>query len=119
MTPYIHPRIQLWLELGDLLLDAAEASAKHAKKLLQPRRRGSYKTRRPGLDSPMWNICATLLREELRPFGSQARLARYLGIPRQRLHDFLTGRKRLPDAELTLQLLAWLSHKRAGRDISV
>ena len=59
---------------------------------------------------------AVLVRAELAPHGAKARLARYLGIPRQRLNDFLTGRSRLPDAELTLRLLHWLAENRAGRD---
>lgn len=67
----------------------------------------------------MWNVCADLLREELKSYGSQARLARFLGVPRQRLHNFLKGRSRLPDAELTLQMLNWLAQKRAGRDLSL
>ena len=75
--------------------------------------------RRPGVASPMWNVYATLLRRALRPYGAQARLARYLGIPPQRLSDFLTGRRRLPDAELTLRLLHWLAELRTGRDVSL
>lgn len=66
----------------------------------------------------MWNVCATLLRRALKPYGSKARLARYLGIPRQRLQDFLNARSRLPDAELTLRMLHWLTELRAGRDLS-
>src|SRR6266542_3123251 len=73
----------------------------------------------PAGDSPMWNICAALLREELRPLGAKVRLARYLGIPKQRITNFLTGHNRLPDAELTLQMLNWLAQKRAGRDLSI
>jgi plasmid maintenance system antidote protein VapI len=64
----------------------------------------------------MWNACVALLRPELKAYGAKARLARYLGVPRQRLNDFLTGRNRLPDAELTLRLLHWLAETRAGRD---
>ena len=67
----------------------------------------------------MWNACATILRRALRPYGAKARLARYLGIPRQRLNDFLNQRSRLPDAELTLRLLHWLTEFRAGRDLSL
>jgi hypothetical protein len=67
----------------------------------------------------MWNLCAALLREELRVVGSKVRLARYLGVPKQRLNDFLTGHSRLPDAELTLQMLNWLAQKRGGRDLSL
>ena len=79
----------------------------------------AYRTRRPGVASPMWNVYATMLRRALRPYGAQARLARYLGIPPQRLSDFLTGRRRLPDAELTLRLLHWLAELRTGRDVSL
>jgi hypothetical protein len=115
----IHPRLRLWLDLGGLMYDAAEAAALKVSKLTRPRRRGSYSTRRPGAETPMWNICATLIREELQPPGAKARLARFLGIPRQRLNDYLKGRNRQPDAELTLQMLNWLSQKRAGRDLSL
>jgi hypothetical protein len=119
MTPHVDPRIRLWLDVGELLYTAVEAGARQAKKALQPRRRGSYATRRPGGDSPLWNICATLLRDELRPIGAKVRLARYLGVPKQRINNFLTGHDRLPDAELTLQMLNWLAQKRAGRDLSL
>ncbi len=63
----IHPRLKLWMDLGGLLADAAEASAKHVKKQIKGRRRGSYLTRRPGEDTPMWNACTALLREQLKP----------------------------------------------------
>ena len=115
----IHPTLKLWLDIGGVLAEVAEAGAKGAAKALRPRRRGSYKTRRPGDETPMWNACMALLRDELRPLGSKVRLARYLGIPKQRLNDFLTGRSRLPDAELTLQMLIWLAQMRAGRDPSL
>jgi hypothetical protein len=67
----------------------------------------------------MWNVCITMLRKELKPYGSKVRLVRYLGVPRQRMNDFLTGRSRLPDAEFTLRMLHWLSEPRAGRDLSL
>ena len=119
MNTPIHPRITLWLDLGGLLYESAEAAAKGAKRMMRERRRGSYVTRRPGEDSPLWNICAELLRAELHLRGSKVRLARFLGIPKQRLNNFLTGRNRLPDAELTLQMLNWLAQRRAGRDLSL
>jgi len=111
-----HPRIQLWLEIAGALTDAAEAGYRRAHAALRSRRTGAYLTRRPGADSPMWNACVSLLRVELKAYGAKARLARYLGIPRQRLNDFLTGRSRLPDAELTLRMLHWLAETGAGRD---
>jgi len=115
MTP-THPRIQLWLDLGGALAIAAETGFRRAQSALRSRRNGAYLTRRPGGDSPMWNVCVALLRTELKVYGAKARLARYLGIPRQRLNDFLTGRSRLPDAELTLRMIHWLAETRAGRD---
>ena len=118
MTP-IHPRLKLWMDLGGLLADAAEAGAKQVKKQLKTRRRGSYLTRRPGEDTPMWNACAALLREQLKPHGSKVRLARFLGIPKQRLSDYLKNGSRMPEAETLLQILNWLAQKQAGRDISL
>jgi hypothetical protein len=109
------PRIKLWLELSYALAVAATTGARRVHSALR-RRTGSYRTRRPGADSPMWNVCAKLLRDQLRPYGSKARMARYLGVPKQRLNDFLTGRSRLPDAELMLRMLHWLNERTNGRD---
>jgi hypothetical protein len=114
-----HPRLKVFLEFSGAMADAAEASWRRAHTALQPRRNGSFTTRRPGADSPMWNVLATQLRHELKPAGAKARLARYLGIPRQRLHDFLRQKSRLPDAELTLRMLHWLTETRAGRDPAI
>ncbi len=107
------------LELAGLLADAAEAAAAHLKKQVRLRRRTAGSTRRPGAETPMWNACAAALRAELQPYGTKVRLARYLDIPKQRLHDYLTGRSRQPDAELTLRMLHWMAEKRAGRDPSI
>lgn len=115
----MHPRIVLWMELGNLLAEAAEAGAQELRKRIKPRRRGSYATRRPGAETPFWNVCAKLISAELRPHGSKVRLARYLGIPKQRLTDFLKGGRRMPDAETMLQLMEWLAQKRAGVDLSL
>ena len=118
MTP-IHPVLKLWLNIGGALAEAAEAGAHLAEKAMRPRRRASYVTRRPGPETPLWNACAALLRDELRPLGAKIRLARYLGIPKQRLNDYLTGHTRQPEAEIALQMLNWLAHKQAGRDLSL
>ncbi|MCW5548056.1 MAG: hypothetical protein KIT44_03755 [Opitutaceae bacterium] len=112
----IHPRLKLWLDLGDALAVAAETGARRVHHALHRRSQAVGRTRRPGSATPMWNVCTTLLRQELQIYGSKARLARYLGVPRQRINDFLTGRRRLPDAELTLRLLHWLAESRAGRN---
>lgn len=118
MTP-IHPQLKLWLDLGGLLAEVAEVSARQLRKKLKPTRRESYLTRRPGDDTPLWNACAAMLRAELKPYGSKVRLARYLGIPKQRVTDFLKNGSRMPEAETLLQMLNWLAQKRTGRDLSL
>jgi len=35
-------------------------------------------------------------------------------VPRQRVDDYIIGRKRLPDAERTLLLLHWLAARQKG-----
>jgi hypothetical protein len=117
-----HPlpaRLRTIVEVSNLLVYAAEAGPKRAQVALRRRRGRAGRARKPGADSPMWNLFAAELRDALRPHGSKVRLARYLGIPKQRITDFLTGRRRLPDAELTLRLLHWLAEERRGRNHSL
>lgn len=113
-----HPRLGMWLEFGTLLFEAGEALVDEARHKMRSRRWQSYHTVRPGAGTPLWNLLARELSQELKPYGTKVALARYLGVPRQRLNDFLTGGNRMPDAELTLRLLHWLAEKRAGRDIA-
>lgn len=119
MSPPIHPRIRFWFEMSELFAEAAVAGARRTRSLLQRRQPGAGRTRRPGPDTPMWNVCAHELHTALRRRGAATQLARYLGVPKQRITDFLSGRRRLPDAELTLRLLHWLAETRAGRDPSL
>jgi len=107
------------MDLGLMLAEVATSGAQKMQQRLKPRRRGSYRTRRPGEDTPMWNACVVLLQEELRPYGSKVRLARYLGIPKQRITDFLKNGSRMPEAETLLQILNWLAQKRSGTDLSL
>ncbi|MBA3848523.1 MAG: hypothetical protein C0502_00825 [Opitutus sp.] len=109
----------MWLDIGRALFAAGERLVDEARQKTRPRRWQSYHTVRPGAATPLWNILADQLRSELAGHGAKVRLARYLGIPRQRLHNFLTDTSRMPDAELTLRLLHWLAEKRAGRDVSL
>jgi len=115
----IHPRLKTWIELSEILFAAGEAGLQDLSKQLRPRRKGSFKTLRPGPHTPMWNQLRIALRPELKIYGSKVRLARYLGIPKQRLSDFLASHRRMPDAELTLQMLYWLTVKRTGKDLSI
>lgn len=114
------PSLRLWAELGEVLARAADVGYERAQRELRRRpRRGFGRVRRPGAETPLWNAVAGWLREELRPPGAKARLARYLGIPRQRVTDYVTGRRRLPDAEVLLRMLDWTVQRRQGRDVSV
>jgi len=89
-----------------LALDAAAtATARSAKKLARPRRR-SGRALSPGPDTPLWNELASECRAYLVRYGDKARLARVLGLPRQRVHQLLVARSACPDAERTLQLLS-------------
>lgn len=114
-----HPRVRMWLDIGGALFAAGEKLVDEARQKTKPRRWQSYHTVRPGAATPLWNLLAEQLRAELAAHGAKVRLARYLGVPRQRLHNFLTDTSRMPDAELTLRMLHWLAEKRAGRDISL
>jgi len=106
------------MELNDALAAAAVAGATQLGRALRRRRRIVGWSRRPGSDTPMWNAFAAQLRRALSHYGAKARLARYLGLPRQRISEFVTQRVRLPDAEITLRLLHWLGENSAGRDPS-
>ena len=89
MPPYTPRGIEFWSILEPAFEAAAAAASRRIHQALRPRRKAGYKTRKPGFDSPFWNVCATMIKRELRPYGSKVQLARSLGIPRQRLQDFL------------------------------
>ena len=101
--------------MADGLTAAANATAAAARKLQRDRRPSlRYSTLRPGADTPLWNELATATVAALGRRGAKAKLGRLLGLSRQRLHLFLVTRTALPDAERTLQLLAWLQASQRG-----
>lgn len=97
-------------ELYWLIFDAAVEMAKHAHKAyrIEARRGKGGVSLRPGWETPLWNELRAQLRPHLKKYGQQANLGRLLGLPRQQINAFVTGGGRMPDAERTLQLLAWL-----------
>ena len=102
-----------------LLLELAAARIlreNEKRRIANHRRYGS--TLRPGAKTPLWNDLRNSVRESTRTYGEQAKLARILGLPRQRVNSFLTGGSQMPDAERTLLLLGWLAAKREGRPVS-
>ncbi len=116
-SAHLSPKsLEVPLKLGELIVEAAMAMAEQAPKAFRVsnRRRGG-RTLRPGPDTPLWNELREQLRPLLRRRGDQAMLARLLGLPRQRVNDFVTGGGTMPDAERTPQLLAWLMAAKHGR----
>lgn len=113
----IHPRLRVPLELSELLLTAATQIAQSTTKafLIPSRPCDAGQTLRPGEHTPLWNELRAQLRPLLKQRGQQAYLGRILGLPRQRVHAFLTRGDQMPDAERTLQLLAWLIAARQGK----
>jgi hypothetical protein len=65
-----------------------------------------------GAGTPLWNTLAAALKVECKKSGDQTKLARFVSLPRQRIHVFLNGKGPLPDAGRTLMLLQWLAVRR-------
>ncbi len=88
------------------LLRAALRRARERREPLPPARR--WRCLRAGAETPLWNAVALAVVARLRRRGAKVRLARQLGISRQRLHLLLVARRAYPDAERALLLLYWL-----------
>lgn len=115
MNSSIHPRLALLEGLADVLVFAAQETAKKARKAYKEHTRVSRgSTIRPGADTPLWNELAAEARGLIRNYGEKANLARFLGVPRQRIHQYLMDKSAGPDAERTLLLLAWVHARRSG-----
>ncbi|MCC6414923.1 MAG: hypothetical protein IT582_03325 [Opitutaceae bacterium] len=109
MSQYLHPRLVALGELADLLADAARETAVAAHKHYRAARRKNVgATLRPGPDTPLWNELAKLTAGKIRRYGDKANLARELGVPRQRVHEYLVAKTACPDTERALRLLVWL-----------
>src|SRR5262245_8297681 len=113
------PQLDIPAGLAVALMEAAaksiRASLQAAARTHRPRR---GETLKPGTATPLWNELATAVRVQLTRRGEKVRLARILGLPRQRLQDILRARRQLPDAERTLLLLVWLQARSEGRDLA-
>lgn len=116
MSTYIPARMRSALELGGLLEMAARESALALHKAYKKHTRQSRgATLRPGPSTPLWNELARIAASELNRYGDKARLARILGVPRQRIHEYLIAKTACPDTERALRLLAWLLKKQAEK----
>lgn len=116
---FSNPKLTLGQDIGELLWDAGARlafEASDAAKRVTTRKRKGGTTLRPGEATPLWNALAAELRKELAEHGQQARLSRVMGVPRQTINAWLTRGARMPDAERTLQLVAWLLARRSGQE---
>jgi hypothetical protein len=99
------------------LVAAAEVAARTTRrKYREHRRMRRGSVMRPGPDTPLWNELAREVSAQFFRYGEKAKLARLLRITRQRLHLLLVAKNSCPDAERTLQLLAWLAARKRGAD---
>ena len=111
-------RLDPLLATMEIAAHAANVGYLRAQAKLRSKSPGGL-ARRPGAQTPLWNVLAKQVRHAAQPFGTKARLARYLGLPRQRLTEYLSSRRRLPDAEVTLRLIHWLETLKDGRDVTL
>lgn len=90
---------------------AVEQIAETRKGLKQVRSNKGGESLHPGEQTPLWNAMVTALRPHLTQRGAKSNLARVLGLPRQRIYEYITRPTVLPDAETTLHLLLWLYNR--------
>jgi hypothetical protein len=104
--------------VADPILAAAEFAAGAVAKARRSRRRPrGGAILRPGSGTPLWNKLAADVANSVRRRGEKVKLARILGISRQRLHLLLVAKSACPDAERTLLLQQWLIARRRGEDL--
>lgn len=120
LPTHLPPQFQLPVAIAEALYEAAaesvRAAARAGRRLSNNRTRG--RTLTPGAETPLWNELVKQLQPHLRKRGEKAKLARLLGLPRQRVHQFLRARTACADAERTLLLLCWLAAKSQGRELT-
>ena len=111
----VSKRLELPVVLAEALFEAAEVAARAAAGKLQRRPRKRGLTLQPSVNTPLWNELVRQVTPLLAKHGTKAQLARYLGLPRQRLQVCLKAKEACLDAERTLLLLSWLAARQQGR----
>jgi hypothetical protein len=116
IPPISHPRLEMFGTFAEAVFttSAAMVAAAFKAPARPPRKRGGD-TLRPGARTPLWNALVTELKPLLKEHGAKANLGRVLGVPRQTVSMWLSSRSRMPDAERTLQLIAWILAKQSGK----
>lgn len=95
--------------LGELAELAVEHAQRAALRRTEARRPRKGATLRPGDDTPLWSAVVEKMRPHLRGRGVKSSLARVLGVPSQRVHDYFVAGTQMPNAERTIQVLLWLA----------
>ena len=104
--------------LNESLVELARTSARRAQGLVQRRPQvRRWQSLRAGVDTPLWNALARAVQAQLKRRGEKSRLARLLGISRQRLHLLIVAKTAYPDAERALLLHVWLQARLLRRDL--
>ena len=107
--------LDLFRALEDVAYDAAVRIRKPRRR---PPRRNVGRTLRPGTQTLLWNALVKQVLPYLGKRGSKVQLARFLGLPKQRLQDCLKARHAALDAERTLRLFCWVTARQQGHDLS-
>ena len=108
--------------INESLVAMARESARRRDKQAKQRRRREFRkwqALRPGVDTPLWNALAGAVKAQLRRRGEKVRLARMLGLSRQRFHMLVVAQTACPDAERALLLQIWLQARLLSRDLAV
>jgi hypothetical protein len=111
MQNYLPAKLRALDALVEPLELAAIALAKHLREHRKPAPRSRGATLRPGVDTPLWLALREAVRPHLRTRGAKALLARELGLDPARMTEFFVNSAAMPDAERTLELLAWLGRR--------
>jgi hypothetical protein len=119
MSQKLPPQLKLHGALALALFDAAFATARAASRTVEaagrPKAYGC--TLRPGAQTPLWNELIKFAAPFMHQRGTKTKLARLLGVPRQRIQDYLKQRTAAPDAERTLLLLCWAAARAEGHEL--
>lgn len=106
-----------YASFAEYLLQVAWENARRVGQTKKPdRKRQPSVTLQPGPDTPVWNELVKSAAPYLNKRGAKVKLARLLGVTRQRLHLLLVARTACADAERTLLLLAWVHARRKGEE---
>jgi len=117
---YRWPRYWALDLIDEGVVELARAAARRAQKrrISGPRVR-RWQCLRPGVDTPLWNGLAAAVEARLRKRGAKSRLARLLGVSRQRLHLLIVARTAYPDAERALLLQLWLQARMRHQNVGI